>query len=340
MALALVAGAPAWATEVPATRDARVLHCLALINQERYAEVPACAAELKRLYPEHAAGAFVAATAHQTRMSDYRVRRFEADFEREIAEAQAKAERSVRLDPSAENQFILGAVEGYRCVYWFRQGKWLKAVRAALRGMSRLSDARRADPALVDPLMGLGLYTHAKGKVRLLGIGLFGRHEAETESMLLEAEARARFVSVNARYALQYVLVDRGEYARALPVNERLFAEFPRNPVCLYNRGLILEALGRAPEATPIWRRLIDVIYDSGLPSRGFLAECHLHLGTIAESSGDSETAALLLARAKAHADSRRPAEEIDGPYRDSEDIRAEIERAYAPQRRASAGDR
>jgi tetratricopeptide (TPR) repeat protein len=319
-------------------RDALVRTCLDHINHERYTEALLCADQLKAAYPGSPVGAFVAAAAYQTRMGDYRVRRFEPEFEREIADAIAKSERLGLREPTAENQFVWGAAEGYRCVHWFRQGKWFKAVRAAMRGASRLKQARERDPAFADPLLGLALYSYARSKVRVLGIGVFGGHAGEARRQLEEAEQSARFVGTNARYARQYLLVDGGEHAEALPINDRLFEEFPRNPVCLYNRALILERLGRASEAAPLWRRLIDVIYGFDPQSQGFLAECHLHLALIAREAGDADEAGRLLARAKAHADSQRRAEEIDGPYTSSDDVRAAIYKAHRGWPRSAAG--
>jgi tetratricopeptide (TPR) repeat protein len=325
------------AAEQDLERDALVRSCLDHINHERYDDALRCANELRTAFAASPAGPFVAATAYQTRMSDYRVRRFEREFEREIADAIALSERATREDPSAESRFLWGAAEGYRCVYWFRQGKWLKAVRAALRGMSLLKQARRGAPGFADPLMGLALYSHAKSKVHVLGLGLFGDHPAEVQQQLLEATEKARFVAVNALYAQQYVLVDRGEYARALPVNDRLFAEFPTNPVCLYNRALILESLGRPLDAAPLWRRLVDVIYAFSPPSQGFLAECHLHLALIARQTNEAGEAARLLSRAKAHAASRHPAEELDGPYSSFDDVRETILRTQKEWARDAA---
>jgi tetratricopeptide (TPR) repeat protein len=323
----LVVVLPAQAASQP-EHDALVRACLDHVNNERYERVFLCAQSLQERFPQSPAGPFVAATAHQTMMNDYRVRRFEREFEAEIGEAISRAQTAVKRDPSAENRFMWGAAESYRCASRFRRGDRLKAVRSALRSMGLLDDARHADPAFADPLLGLGLYDHAVSKLPVLGLGLFGDRRGRAIERLTIAHEQGRFVSVNALYALQYVLVDRCDYARALTANEQLFERFPRNPVCLYNRGLILENVGRLSEAASAWRQLVEVIAGFVQPSQGFLAECHYHLARIARRQGDDAESVRLLAEAERHAARRNPADEIDGPYSSFATTRGEIARA------------
>ena len=308
-----------------AEQDALIRVCIDHILHERYDSAFACSDSLRQRYPESPAGPFVAAEAFQTRMSDYRVRRYEPQFESAIQDAIAKAQAATTRDPSAQNLFLLGAAESYRCVYWFRQGKWLKAVRAAFRSIGQLQRAREADPQFADPLLGLALYDHAKAKVRVFGIGLFRNREDRVVEWLRTVNEHGRFLSADASFALQYVLVDRGEFAAALPINDTLIAELPRDPVCLYNRAFILERLGRQSEAKRYWQQLIEVVAAFEEPSQGLLAECHYHLARTARTEGDAQAAARLIARAKAHADSRIPARELDGPYASFEEVREAI---------------
>ena len=58
---------------------------------------------------------------------------------------------------------------------------------------------------------------------------------------------------------------------------------------------------------------------------QGLLAECHYHLARTARTEGDAQAAARLIARAKAHADSRIQARELDGPYASFEEVREAI---------------
>jgi len=308
-----------------AEQDALIRTCIDHIDHERYSSAFACSESLRQRFPESSAGPFVSAIAYQTLMSEYRVRRYEPQFENAIQETITKAQSAAARDPGAENLFLLGAAESYRCFYWFRQGKWLRAVRAAFRSISQLQRAHELDPHFADPLLGLALYDHAKAKVRLLGIGLFHNRDDRVLEWLRTASESARFVSLDALFAQQYVLVDRGDFATALSVNDKLIAELPRDPVCLYNRAFILERLGRQSEARPYWQRLIDLVAAFEEPSQGLLAECHYYLARTARAEGDNDAAARLISRAKAHADSRNAARELDGPYTSFDEVRDAI---------------
>jgi tetratricopeptide (TPR) repeat protein len=308
-----------------AEQDALIRTCIDHIDHERYSAAFACSEALRQRFPESPAGPFISAVAYETRMSDYRVRRYEPEFEKAIQEAIVKAQAAVARDPEAENLFLLGATESYRCFYLFRQGRWLSAVRAAFRSMHQLERAHELDQNFVDPLLGLALYDHAKAKVRLLGIGLFHNHEDRVVDWLNKVSAQGRFVSLDAVFSLQYVYVDRGEFAAALSVSDKLIADLPRDPVCLYNRAFILERLGRQSEAKPYWQQLIDLVAASEEPSQGLLAECHHYLARTAHAEGDTEAAVRLITRAKAHADSRSAARELDGPYTSFDETRRAI---------------
>jgi tetratricopeptide (TPR) repeat protein len=308
---------PAWEPLVRA--------CLDDINHARFDDALRCSDRLKSAFPASAAGPFVAATVYQTQMSNYRVRRFDPEFHREITEAIDRARAAAQNDPSPENDFVWGAAEGYRCLYWFREGGWLKAVRAARRGASLLKKAYEQDPSLADAQMGIALYNYGLSKVRLLGIPIFGNRDEKVDRLLKEARDKARLIRVDARYATQYVLVDRGEYARALPISEGLVEQFPRDPVALYNLALILEHVGRQNEARPLWHRLIDVLNAFPPPSQGFLAECYYHLARIAHSDGDAALAGRMIDRAWYHAWNRHADQEIDGPYQSTSDLRQAI---------------
>jgi hypothetical protein len=121
-------------------------------------------------------------------------------------------------------------------------------------------------------------------------------------------------------------------------VNDWLYERFPDNPVCLYHRARILERLDRSEDALQAWDRLVDRLA-SGRASHGFLAECHLHRARLLGASraggpGSEAEAATALLLAKQHAHRRDPRIEMEGPFGDFEQVRAEIahlERRGAP---------
>jgi tetratricopeptide (TPR) repeat protein len=320
-----------------AERGVLVQQGLTHINDNRHDAALATARELCQRYPDDAAGHFIAASSYQTVMSDYRVRSHEVEFEREIEQALRKGRARAARSPDAEAHFVVGASEGLWCVYQFKRGQRWSALNAARKSLRHLDAALRLDQGFADALLGLALYDYAKSKVRVLGLSLFPRSLRNAVTRLGRAVENARYVGINARYSQQLILYETAEFEEALRVNDALHARFPENPVCLYNRALILERLGRPAEALPIWEKLVGLLDSHPVRSQRFLAECHLHIAEIRREQGHSEAARTSLRRAAQHAQASRSAPEIDGPYVSFEKVDEAIRRAQRSWGRRSS---
>ena len=311
--------------DAPPSRTELIQAGLAAIHADERGEALAVARALRERDPDDPVGPFIAATAHQASMTDYRLRGFEADFEVEIAEAIRKSRARVESHPMAEDYFLLVAAQASRAYYLFRRGRWWTALGAARTGMRSLGEARRLEPAFVDPVLGLALYQYGKSKVRFLGIALSRARLGDTIAELEQVRDGGRYVSVSALYSLQLVLYEARDFEGALAANERLYTRYPRHPVCLYNRALILEGLGRGHDAAPVWDSLTEVLRSRETPSHGFLAECYLHRARLWREAGRADAADAELARAVDEVNLYSEERELSGPYRAMSDIRADI---------------
>jgi tetratricopeptide (TPR) repeat protein len=315
--------AEARAGEAPPERDALVRRALGELHEERFDEALASAERLRSLWPRHPAGSLMAANVHQTMMRDYRRRDREALFEAAIAEGERLAEDLVRERPDAEAHFARGTARAYRSLHLSRRGSWLPALRGALRAVGDMKTAHKLDPGFVDPLLALGLHDYWKAvKVPL---GLLGGSRRRAIERLQVVWSGGRYLSVEAAYALQTMHYREGDHASALRANDWLYARFPRNPVCLYHRALVLEALGRGPEALAAWDRLVEHLTANGSASQGFLAECRLHRAELLARSGARAAARQALEAAAGHAARRSAALELEGPLEDFDAVQGRI---------------
>lgn len=316
----------------PGSLDRQSLVRLGLqqINQDRHSDALDTARALGQLDPGDPAAHFIAATSYQTAMNDYRVRAHEAEFQRELELALGKGRARLSHSASPEHWFIVGATEGLRCVYLFRRGHRWKAINAARSSVRYLETASRLDPGFADPLLGLALYDYGASKVRLFGMSLFPGRLTQAVNRLHRAHKEARYVSVNALYSLQMIHYEAGEIDRALEVNDRLYAHFPDNPVCLYNRGLLLQRRGRFAEAVAAWEKLAALLQATPNPSQGFLAECHLNVAQARRALGRDDEARAALVRAVAAAAAYRHDRELDGPYASFDKISEVIRHAQS----------
>ena len=331
-AVLLVAFAPAGAVPRDAERDALVRQSLHELHTESFDAALTTCAELRRRWPEDPAGYLGAANVYQTMMRDYRVRAFEAEFEKALAEAVAVAEKAVEKSPSAEAHFARATARAYRAVHRFTQGDWIPALFAAIKGVG---DARRAlelDPAFVDPLLATAVHDFWKAEKLGLGLGLFQGGRRSVVTRLERVRQEARFVAVEAAYALQTVHYRQGDLVKALQVNDAIREHFPDNPVGLYHRALILERLERPAESLAAWDALVARIARFPHQSDGFLAECHLHRSRLLQRLAGVERPEVPAAEAarrtaREHAVRRDARRELEGPLVTFDEVRREIER-------------
>jgi len=315
-------------------REQLIRRCLDQLHDEQYDSALANCAALRRLWPEDPAGYLNAANIYQAMMRDYRVRLFEAQFDSLINRAVQLAERQSRRNSTAENLFALGSARGYQALHRFRRGEWMQAFRGAAIALNAMDRALARDPDFIDPALALALYEYWKSVKLDFGLGIFSRKRELAIGLLEKVWKHGRYVSVEAAYSLQTIHLQEGDAARALEINTWLYERFPRNPVCLYHRALILEKLERHREAFEAWEKLVARIHAFRKASDGFLAECHLHRAMLYEKmnevSADEtgqrpvETALKLAA---AYARQRDATAELEGPLASFETINREIAR-------------
>lgn len=306
-------------------REAILQRGISCLHRGVFDSVLIASAALHARDPDDPVGPFLAADAYNTMTRDYRVRRFEDQFDSLITQTITTARKALKRRPTAENYFLLGSAEGYRCFYLFRRGKWLKAINAAMTCLDNLRIALELNPKLVDPLLGLAMYDYGKSKIP--GLGRLVRKQ-NVIAKLERVQREGRYVSIPALYAMQIVHFETGNYVKAMACNDQLYRRFPSNPVCLYNRALLLEKLNRQADAVVVWKQLITRVETFVQPSNGYLAECHSHLSELYRSLGEPDNAGKALASARMCAGRYQAHEEIDGSYTTFEETARAIARA------------
>ena len=314
------------------SRDDVLRQALHELHEEWFEAALTSAAKLRQRWPDDPAGFLAEANVHQTMMRDYRVRVSEKPFLAALDQALAISERAVRDRPTADAFFARGTARAYRAVHRFAQGDWIPAILDAVRGVG---DARRAlelDATFADPLLATALHDYWKGEKLGLARVLFGGGRQTVVSRLERVRAEARFLQVEAVYALQTVHYREGDYTRAQEANDWLFARYPKNPVCLYHRALIQERLGRVHDALATWDALRARLAGAPHRSEGFLAECELHRARLlAQAGAPAVAAAQARDAARAHASRRDHERELEGPLVSFDEVREQIERLAVP---------
>jgi tetratricopeptide (TPR) repeat protein len=311
-----------------AGRDSLIRKIIENIQRQDYDTVFVLTGFLQTRFPDDPSGYFLEADAYQTIMRDYRVRKYEAEFDSLINLAVEISSRAVEKNPVAENYFIYGASEGYRCLHWFRSGKWLKAIGAAIKTLKMLRKAQELDPEFVDPLFGLALYDYGKSKVQLFGLSLFSSKTEQIVENLNKVYAKSHFLSINALFSLQFVYFETGQLDKMKEVNKKLLSLFPNHPVCHYYRALWLEEEDSLNEAQQQWMLVVDKIKNFNPPSNNYLAECNYHLAKIAYQNHQLGKSRAYIQEAARHIRNYREKDELNGAIYTFEDIKDQVNEA------------
>jgi tetratricopeptide (TPR) repeat protein len=306
-------------------RDSLIQKIIGNIQREGYDTVFELTELLQKKFPNDPSGYFLAADAYQTIMRDYRVRIYEAKFDSLINLTVDISKQAVEKKPIAENYFIYGASEGYRCLHWFRTGKWFKAIGAAIHTLKMLRKAQKLDPHFVDPLFGLALYDYGKSKVQLLGLSLFSDKTEQIIENLNKVYKQSRFLSINALFSLQLIYFESGQFDKARVVNKKLLTLFPQHPVCHYYRALTLEEQDSLEAAKQSWLTVMNRIESFNPSSNNYLAECNYHLAKIAYENGQLGKARAYIREAARYIRQYREEDELNGALFTFEDIKHQI---------------
>lgn len=306
-------------------RDSLIQKTIRNIQMEKYDTVFKLTQLLREKFPNDPSGYFLTADAYQTIMRDYRVRIYEAEFDSLINLSVEISKQAVEENPIAENYFIYGASEGYRCLHWFRSGNWLKAIGAAIQTLKMLRKAQELDLDFVDPLLGLALYDYGKSKAQLLGLSLFSDKSEQIIENLNKVYRQSRFLSINALFTLQLVYFETAQFDKVRGVNAKLLTLFPQHPLCQYYRALTLEEQDSLQAAKQSWLNVMNKIESFNPSSNNYLAECNYHLSKIAYKSGQLGKARAYIREAARYIRQYREEEELNGALYTFDDIKDRI---------------
>ena len=173
-------------------------------------------------------------------------------FEEDVEAAQRKADAYIdSKDPQtrADGYFVSGMALGTLGQWRLMKGHWMDAYFAGKKAIKHLKKCVKLDPTYYDAQLGLGVFdyqaAHLTG-VAKLGV-LFGMHGDEKRGLaeIQLAVDKARYANRQAAEFLMCIyLVDLHDFARALPVVQKLRGEFPESPYYVFLEALLRHRLG------------------------------------------------------------------------------------------------
>ena len=191
-------------------------------------------------------------------------------FEQDVEAAQRKANAYMdSKDPQtrADGYFVSGMALGTLGQWRLMKGHWMEAYFAGKKAMKHLKKCVKLDPTYYDAQLGLGVFDYQAARlsgIAKLGV-LLGMYGDENRGLaeIQVAIDKARYDNRQAaEFLLSIYLVDLHDYARALPVVEKLRAEFPQSPYYVFLEVLLRYRLGDRDGSLSLSRELYRQIED------------------------------------------------------------------------------
>ncbi|MDE2510780.1 MAG: hypothetical protein KGL74_06635 [Elusimicrobia bacterium] len=173
-------------------------------------------------------------------------------FEEDVDAAQRKAEAYMDSpDPRirADGYFVSGMALGTLGQWRLMKSHWMDAYFTGKKAVKTLKKCAKLDPNYADVRLGLGVFdyqtAHLSG-VAKIGIlfGLRGNEKKGLEGISYAMENSPTAGRQAAQLLSQIYLVDMHDFARALPVLQRLRRDFPDSPYFLFLEALTRQRLG------------------------------------------------------------------------------------------------
>jgi tetratricopeptide (TPR) repeat protein len=141
------------------------------------------------------------------------------------------------------------------------KGHWMDAYFAGKKAIKHLKKCVKMDPAYYDAYLGLGVFdyqaAHLSGIAKLgVLLGMRGDEKRGLEEIQLAMDKSRYSNRQAAEFLLCIELVDRHDFARALPVAQKLRAGFPGSPYYVFLEALLRHRLGDWDGSLAVGREL------------------------------------------------------------------------------------
>jgi tetratricopeptide (TPR) repeat protein len=328
----------------------------------QYKEAEETYKKLINLYPQNPAGYYYLAALYQTIMRNYRVRKFEPQFEKFIDLAIEVAEEALKNDRNNAILYMyLGNARGHRGVHKINQQKFFRGFIDGLKGASYLEKSIELDPTLYDAYYGAGIYHYwrsAKSKCFWFLPFIGDNRQKGIDEIWLSIQ-KGKHSEIEGKYALVSIYYNEKDYEKAYQLNQQLCSRslplsvakgspttssygslrsptlsaygqsFPDNPAAMYMKGLIEEKHGKWQDAQQTFQQLLSHLLASEYKSLGYQAECHYRIAFYLSQEGQFDEAIKECEIALKLGEQRDASKELEDALSNTEDILKEARKLY-----------
>jgi tetratricopeptide (TPR) repeat protein len=227
--VSLCSGAEARVTPIIDSAGVHLMH-------QRYDLAKELLRNLRARDPSNIHALYASFTVRHTEILDYESYAVYGErFLRFIDSAIAVIEADMASGSNADTVrylFYLGNLHGSKGIILAKTGKWLRAAKTAAGSVGMLREAKERDPTFRAALLGVGLFNYYLSQN--LGWVPFVKDRTKEGLRDIAAATRADFpYNYAAMNAYCWILIDRGEYARADSIAGEVLSAYPGNTIFL-----------------------------------------------------------------------------------------------------------
>jgi tetratricopeptide (TPR) repeat protein len=202
--------------------------------------------------------------------------RYEREYQAAQAAAQAQIAEGLRTPGNEAIEYFLQAgMSGIQGIHDMRRGRFLAALGNGYDCVTSLSEAKRAAPEFVDPLMGDGMYMYWRSVIaRNSALLPDGSDEREAgKALIRKVEREGVLMGPAATLALTYSYIEDNDLRNALGRIMYGRLKYPDNVINNLTAGRVLTSMRRYDDAVKMYDEVLRAAPDN--------QRAHYHLGVV-----------------------------------------------------------
>ncbi len=253
-----------------------------------------------REYPQLPYGYFFKGALYQLVMTDYVTDSLSSEYLNLMKITEEKSKKLWKKEKDIDALFFYGAVFLYRTIFeGWRENYW-QALSFGLKAYKYLKEVVKRDRTYYDAYIGLGLYNYFAGRVDryLMGFKIFGDVNKGIELIKITAN-KGRFLDVTARHSLNWIYTEEKNFDAAIRGCEELLSIYPENRLFKWQLSLILMEKGDWNRALRVTEKLLEEVKREQGNHYYNISELNYRIAYIEYRKGDRERAKSYLKEAE-----------------------------------------
>ncbi|MCH7781657.1 tetratricopeptide repeat protein [candidate division KSB1 bacterium] len=277
-------------------KNAIIAEGLKLVYSARYDEAIDHFRELDEIDPGSAEAIFFEAFVLELIMDVYRSQVFDDSLNSVVEKAITKAEKAVKLNPTARNYMFLGGLFGVKGVRKGILGSWFGAAMDGRKANKNFETAVKMDTSFYDSYYGIGSYHYWKTKKLKRFFGFFISDQREKGiSEIIIAIDNGIFTETPGRMALFRIYIEEKRYDDVIELADLVLRETPDHLFPRWYLGIALIRTEQWKKAKDNYEHILTILPNFDFHGIEAEIEAKYYAGLAYYNLGNTENAQQML---------------------------------------------